>query len=136
MSVSTFGELPWSAIAYYIVDENLDIYFISGPEDLHIQNLENCNKVTCTIYDSTQINGGKKIGIQYSGECHEVRDMTSIKWMVKLWIKLIAGEKGYKPKPEDMLDAGGARVYKITPKKIKFYNSRDFKEKFRIYITT
>ncbi|MCK9369006.1 pyridoxamine 5'-phosphate oxidase family protein [Candidatus Dojkabacteria bacterium] len=133
MSISTFGEYPWPAIVYYVVDKDLNLYFISGPGDQHCKNIKENNKVSCAIYNSSQVNEGSKVGIQYSGEVSEVNDLLQVKWMVKLWLKLISGKNGYKPKAEDLLNAKDARVYKVAPKKIKFYNSRDFKEKFRIY---
>lgn len=43
--------------------------------------------------------------------------------MIKLWNKSIAGSKGKKFDPKDFLQAGRSRVYKISPKKVKFFNT-------------
>lgn len=124
MGLSTHGDEMWPAIVYYIADKDLNLYFISHPDDLHAKNITINPTVTCTIYDSTQVNSGDKIGIQYRGRVKVVNVLEKVKWMVKLWNKLIAGEKGFRPNPKDMLKAGGSRVYKITPQKIKFFNSK------------
>jgi len=124
MGLSTNGNSMWPAIVYFIADENLNLYFISHPRDEHAQNIEKNSTVTCTIFDSSQPNAGDKIGVQYRGSASVVNVIDKVKWMVKLWNKLIAGEKGYRPKAQDLLKVGESRVYKITPQKIKFFNSK------------
>jgi len=134
MGLATFGDIPWPAIVYYVVDKELNLYFISGPEDQHCKNILKNNKVACTIYDSAQPNSKPKIGIQYSGVVEVLNDLEKVKWMVKLWNKIIAGKDGFRPKPEDLLKMGDARVYKISPIRIKFYNSLKYKkEKYTLY---
>jgi len=133
MGISTFREMPWPAIVYYIVDEDLNLYFISHPDDEHCKNIEKNNKVACTIFDSNQENSKPKVGIQYSGEVEVLSNLEKVKWMVTLWKKLIAGKDGYRPEAEDLLKVGSSRVYKVSPKKIKFYNSKDYKEKFKTF---
>ena len=45
--------------------------------------------------------------------------------MFKMWNKLISGEKGEKlTNPKQFIDAGTSSVYKITPKRIKFVNTK------------
>ena len=86
-----------------------------------------------TIFDSSQANEGEKIGIQFSGNASEIKSIDKVRWMVNLWKKLISGEKGYRPEPQDLLKIGNSRVYKVAPKRIKFYNSKAFpKDKFKV----
>lgn len=128
MALSTVGDEPWPAIVYYISDEELNLYFISHPDDIHSRNIAENNVVTGTIYDSSQNNAETKIGIQLRGQAEVVNTFDKVKWMVKLWNNIIAKENGFRPDPKDLLSAGKSRVYRVTPEKIKFYNEALFPE--------
>ena len=128
MSLTTLGTNPWPAIVYFIADQDLNLYFISHPHDLHCRNLEKEPRVGIAIYSSEQPNSGDKIGVQFSGSVKVVNNLEKVKWMLDLWKKLIAG-----PQPGDLLEVGGSRVYKVLPEKIKFFNTKLFpKNNFQI----
>lgn len=128
MSITSVGEHPWPAIVYFIANEDLELYFLSHPDDLHCQQIKNNPQVACAIYDSTQPNAAIKVGLQYYGEAEVVNVLEKVKWMIGLWNKIIAGEKGTKFNPTDLLAAGKSRIYRIKPKKIKFFNQELFPE--------
>ena len=126
MSLATLGNYPWPAIVYFIADTDLNLYFISHPDDLHCQNILQDNRVAITIFESNQPNSKDKIGIQYSGQVEVVNILEKVKWMVKLWNKLIAGKNGFRPRPQDLLKVGASRVYRVKPVRIKFFNQALF----------
>lgn len=131
MGLSTFGDsnsLPWPAIVYFIVDEDLNLYFISSKKAKHCQNIYENPKVTCTVFDSSQKNAGGKIGIQYSGQAEEVNSKEKVEWMIERWNHHIAGKDGWRPAPTELLGEGTSRVYQVAPVKIKFFNTKEFKK--------
>lgn len=134
MGISTFDKTPWPAIVYFIPDEDLNLQFVSHPDDKHSKNLETNPDITCTIYDSSQLNKDEKLGLQYLGSTTIVKKLNKLKILVKFWNKHIAGEHGVRFDPKTFLRAGSSRIYKITPKKIKFFNTRDYTDNdFKIY---
>jgi general stress protein 26 len=124
MSVATFAENPWIANVYYVHDEDLNLYFLSKPWREHCEALKVNNNVAVAIVDSTQPIYEVQKGIQLWGTASEMNNITKLKWMFSMWNKLIAGEKGEKLlDPKSFLDAGKSKVYKIEPKRIKFFNT-------------
>ncbi len=134
MSVATYGEYPWIANVYYVHDSDLNLYFLSKHWREHCKAIELNSKVAVAIADSSQPIYKPQIGLQISGTAAQVNIISSLKWMFKMWNKLIAGEKGEKlSDPKKFLDAGLSKVYKITPRRIKFFNTFLWpKEQFKI----
>lgn len=124
MSVATYGKNPWIANLYYIHDSDLNLYFLSKNWREHCQAIEINNKVAVAIADSHQPIYKPQKGLQIYGEAKSVNIISRLEWMFKMWNKLISGSKGEKLiDPKKFLDAGTSKVYKITPKRIKFFNT-------------
>lgn len=81
MALATFGEeYPWPAIVYFIADEDLNLYFISHPDDQHSKNIEHNNHVAVAIFNSNQPNFDDKIGVQYFGTVKTVKNLKKVTW--------------------------------------------------------
>jgi uncharacterized protein YhbP (UPF0306 family) len=134
MSVATYGEYPWIANVYYVHDSDLNLYFLSKHWREHCKAIDQNEKVAVAIADSSQPIYRPQKGLQISGTAAPVSVISSLQWMFKMWNKLIAGAKGEKlSDPKKFLDAGFSKVYKITPKRIKFFNTELWsKEQFKI----
>ncbi|OGK15657.1 hypothetical protein A3H80_02195 [Candidatus Roizmanbacteria bacterium RIFCSPLOWO2_02_FULL_37_19] len=134
MSVATYGEYPWIANVYYVHDANLNLYFLSKSWREHCQALAINNKVAIAIADSYQSIYEPQKGLQINGTAQPVHIISKLEWMFKMWNKLIAGSKGEQlVDPKKFLDAGVSTIYKITPKKIKFFNTELWpKEQFKV----
>lgn len=134
MSIATYGNSPWIANVYYIHDSDLNLYFLSKHWREHCKAIDANNKVAVAIADSSQPIYRSQKGLQISGTAKSVNVISSLKWMFQMWNKLIAGSKGEKlSDPKKFLDAGLSKVYKITPKRIKFFNTELWpKDQFRI----
>ncbi len=92
MSVATYGEYPWIANVYYVHDSDLNLYFLSKHWREHCKAIELNSKVAVAIADSSQPIYKPQIGLQISGTAAQVNIISSLKWMFKMWNKLIAGE--------------------------------------------
>ena len=134
MSVATYGKTPWIANVYYVHDPELNLYFLSKNWREHCQAIEINNKVSVAIADSHQPIYRPQKGLQIHGTAKSVDVVSGLQWMFKMWNKLIAGSKGEKlTDPKKFLDAGLSKVYRITPKRIKFFNTELWpKEQFKV----
>ena len=134
MSVATYGDIPWIANVYYVHDKDLSLYFLSKHWREHCKAIDENEKVAVAIADSSQPIYKPQKGLQINGMAKSVNIISSLQWMFKMWNKLIAGAKGEKlSDPKKFLDAGLSKVYKITPKRIKFFNTELWpKDQFRI----
>ncbi len=124
MSVATFTDTPWIANVYYIHDKDLNIYFKSKSWREHSKAIEINPNVAVAIADSSQPIYLPQKGIQLYGTAEKVNSLDQLKWMFKMWHKLISEGKGEKPDdPQKFLDAAISNVYRIRPKRIKFFNT-------------
>lgn len=124
MSLATYGAYPWIASVYYVHDDELNLYFLSKPWREHCEALKVNNKVAVSIADSSQPIHKTQKGLQLWGEASEVSSITQVKWMFRMWNKLISNNGGEKLiDPKKFLDAGTSKIYKIKPKRIKFFNT-------------
>jgi len=136
MSVATFTDTPWAACVYYVTDNDLNFYFVSPPTSEHAQALEKNSQVACTIYNSGQNVEDKKIGVQLWGNSEKVSGIGQLKWFFKMWAKINPGNKekiNYKNYDTKVISS---KVYKITPKRIKFFNEdlyQDEKGKCKVF---
>jgi uncharacterized protein YhbP (UPF0306 family) len=122
MSASTAGEFPWIFTAYYATDNDLNIYFLTGPNTIHGTQLVGNPLVAVAIADSPQELNGKKDGLKISGICTQLTEELEVRSALDLWrAKLKVESPDYT---WEGMQAGkiSGRMYKIVPKKIKFFN--------------
>lgn len=133
MSVSTSADFPWIFTAYYAVDDNLNLYFLTSPSTIHGKQLVNNPHVAVAIADSPQNPTGKKAGLQMSGLCTELIAEEEIRTGLELWrskLKVESPDYTYEGMQANKISG---RIYKIVPKKLKFFNEalqEEGKEKF------
>jgi uncharacterized protein YhbP (UPF0306 family) len=121
-ALATNGEHPWIATMYYGMDDNLNIYFLTNPESIHAKGLKQNPFVSAVIADSPQKPDSKKVGIQLYGSASEIEGEENIKAGFKIWCGVL---KVTDPKYSyEGIKSGDLkyRLYKLTPKKMKYYN--------------
>jgi len=124
MSVATYGATPWIANLYYVHDKDLNLYFLSKAWREHSKAITENPEVSVAITDSHQPIYKPQKGIQLYGTAEKVSIIKQLEWMFKMWNKLITSEGGEKlTDPKKFLDAGTSAIFKITPKRIKFFNT-------------
>jgi len=127
MFVATQGTHPWIAALYYSFDRDLNLYFLSDPATLHCKHIEKNVNVAVAIADSTQHPRVLKKGLQIYGLAKQISDAKKIFHALSLWKKSI-GYKGAEISYKNMMKKViKGRMYKIMPKKIKFFNQELFK---------
>lgn len=128
-ALATSGDHPWIATMYYGIDDDLNIYFLTNPATIHAKDLKQNPLVSAVIADSPQHPESKKIGIQLYGTAAEIEGEAALKAAFAIWCKVLhvtdpkysyegikSGELKY-------------RLYKLTPKKIKYYNEELWDDK-------
>lgn len=122
MSIAVFADDPWICVVYYVMDENLNLYFISDPETEHSQAIAENNNVSAAIYDSHQEVSDKKVGVQIMGEVSVVGGLGKIKWFFEMWAKINPGNKDILNLKNYKNKILSSKVYVIKPRRIKFFN--------------
>jgi len=128
MVLATNGRFPWVCTLYYSIDSDLNIYFLTGPTTIHGKQIAKNGKVAVAISDSPQTPASKKKGLQIYGLCKQISGVRKVTHAITLW-KQTLGVTSDKYSYEGMLKkAITGRMYKITPKKIKFFNEELWEE--------
>lgn len=128
MTLATAYPKPWVATVYFVTDEDFNFYFVSSPNSKHSKDIDKNKNVACAIYDSHTKNSDKKAGIQMKGTAKMVKNWNEVEKYLLLWNKKNPGmEKvvNVKNMKEKVISS---RVYKITPKYVKFFNQELFGE--------
>ncbi len=122
VSVATYNKRLWICSVYYVADNNFNLYFLSEPTTEHSKNITVNGEVACAIADSRQKANSKKIGVQLNGIASLVSNIQKIKWMLNLWNKINTGFESIINLKNIKNKVIKSKIYKITPKKIKFFN--------------
>lgn len=128
MQVATNGiDHPWIASVYYSFDDDLNLFFLSSPTTIHCEQIAQNQNVAVAITNSQQSMSGNKKGLQLFGVAQQISDTAKIKHALKLWkdfLKVEDDELSYENMAKKIVSG---RMYRITPKKIKFFNQELFK---------
>ena len=78
MSIATCKDsMPWAANAWYVHDDELNLYFISRKNRRHSLELKENSHIAGTITKPHVIGSGEKVrGIQFEGVAHEATGKT------------------------------------------------------------
>lgn len=121
-ALATNGTHPWIATMYYGVDDKLNLYFLTSPDTIHAKGLKQNPLVSAVIADSPQKPDSKKIGIQLYGTASEIEGEEAMKAAFKIWCGVLK-VRDPKYSYEGILSGElHYRLYKLVPKKIKYYN--------------
>jgi uncharacterized protein YhbP (UPF0306 family) len=127
MSIATSGDHPWIAYVYFSFDSNLTIYFLSSPKTLHCRQIAKNPHVALLIADSHQKVGDLKKGVQIYGVAEQISDAQKVKHALRMWrdaLQVTDPTLTYENMIKKVING---RMYKVTPKKIKFFNQELFK---------
>ena len=122
VSIATRNDKLWVSVVYYVVDDKLNLYFLSEPTTEHCQNILKNAEVACAIFNSNQKVTDKKVGVQLHGKASKVSNLAKIKWMLALWNKINPGFETIINLKNMQNKIIKGRIYKIEPITIKFFN--------------
>jgi len=122
MVIATCGEHPWIATVYYAMDDNWNFYFLSDPKTLHCQHIAKNPEVALAIATSPQDLSENKKGVQIFGLAEQITEEAEITTAVNLWKKRLSVESDDYSYAGMMANKIKGRMYKVVPKKTKFFN--------------
>jgi len=129
MSVSTYDEHLWTAWVYYVIDDDFNLYFVSQPDTDHCKSILKNGEIACAIADSHQNVTDKKVGAQLYGVARQLTNVGQLRWMLNLWNKINPGIDKVINLKNMQKKVIKSRVFKVIPKKIKWFNEELYKEK-------
>ena len=123
MSLATNYKRPWIVSLYYIVEEDLTLYFISDKSSSHVQHIVHNSMVSCAIAASTQKTMDNREGVQLIGKAKRLMDPIQTLKVKALWKsrfpKFTKFKLDEKHLPTSMLHA-----YAVIPKEIRYTNQK------------
>ena len=122
LAIATYGDHPWIATVYYSMDDALNLYFLTAPSTLHAQHIAQNKDVAVVIADSPQAPNSSKKGLQIYGICEQITGEKKITHAITLWNKSLGVTDPNYSYAGMLKKAISGRMYKIVPKKIKFFN--------------
>ncbi len=126
MSIATYGDHPWIATVYYSFDEELHLYFLSSPDTLHAKHIAQNPHVAVSIADSAQKPSAEKVGLQLHGIVEQLGKTELIRHALRHWKDSLSIQDPTLTYENMVKSIVKGRMYKITPKKIKFFNESLF----------
>lgn len=121
MALATHGENPWICWVFFLIDDDLNVYFIS-PDSQHTQHIAQNPHVACAMTDTTQPPAGTKKGVQMHGVAEQVTGIKQLKWFFKMWKEILVRDEKKLTYDNYHNKVLSSHVYKITPQKIKWFN--------------
>lgn len=123
MSLATSSRQgPWICTLYYGTDKDMNMYVVTDPNSSHGKVIPKNTKVAFNIFDSRQKITKPKKGVQGRGEIQIVKGVSGITKALYLWHIANPGiEKNISVK-DILKKITDTKIYKITPKYLKFFN--------------
>ncbi len=135
LTLSTFDKTnnqPCCSTAYYVFDNEFNLYFWTDPNALHSRNIKQNSKVGVNIFDSRQEWGSLLKGLQIFGTSSIV-SKKELLTAGALYIKRFPNVVRFVKKILDFHSSKfQSKIYKIEINKIKVFDEETFgKEEFR-----
>lgn len=108
---------PWVATVYFVVGDDMRLYWLSYPTRRHSEEIGNNSHVAGTIVIKQDV---PVVGVQLEGEAHEIKHARTVaKVMVQYVAKYGVGKNFYK---NFKLRQNKHSLYEFTPKRIVLFD--------------
>ena len=115
------NNIPWICNVYYVLDEKLNIYWLSYPSRRHSQDITVNPNVALTLVVKQDM---PVIGVQAQGVASEIKRASTVIKVMALYIKKYgAGKDFYK---NFTLKKNKHVLYRFTPSKIVLFDELNF----------
>lgn len=132
LTMSTINEdnLPHVNCAYYVYDDEFNLYIWTEVTSKHCKNIEKSSDVAISIADSNQKWGSKLQGLQINAKAYPVSVFKMLK-PANLYIQRFSLVTKFVSKPSDFAKFD-SKIYKLEMQKIKILDEKTFgKEEFK-----
>lgn len=120
---------PWVCTLYYGVDNKMNLYVVTDPNNTHGNIMSGNPKVAFNVFDSRQKITEPKKGLQGKGKISMVRGPKDVTAALNLWHKANPGVEE-RITAKTILDKNSdTKIFKITPTYLKYFNKQLYGEK-------
>lgn len=126
-------DTPWLCTLYYGIDDQMNLYVVTDPNNKHGKIMRQNPKVAFNIFDSRQQVIKPKKGLQGKGLITIIKGPKSVIEALKFWHKANPGVEK-RITAENVLDKySDTKIFKISPTYLKYYNDQLYgKEEYGI----
>ena len=118
------NDQPWIRTLYYGIDDEMSMYIVTDPNNVHGKIMTRNLKVAFNIFDSHTKITESKLGIQGKGTIAIVEGLVGNTKAIMLWHKANPGIEA-KITIQDLLKkVTDTKIFKITPTYLKFFNKQ------------
>ncbi len=128
-SLATIGSKGvWSNPVYFAYDKNYNLYFISMPSSLHIQNIKENPNIAVSIYSTNQDTHGEIFGMQLDGKAN-ILDDEEVVLAHHIYYGRVYPDGKHNKKPEENMGIKAEwKFVKIAPLNLYYFDTRFFGE--------
>ena len=124
MQVATLNnDQPWVATLYYVIDDDLNLYWISTPDRRHSREIHNHAKVAGAIPIQHEL-GQKVVGLQLEGHAELVKDPDEIAKAMKRYAERY--ERTGEWYRDFLAGKNPHKLYKIKPNLFVLFDEESF----------
>lgn len=127
------GSKSYVNTAYFVYSNDLVLYFLSQPTDIHVSNITNNSSVAVAIWETPDNWGENLRGLQLFGTCKQLSLGKELLDGMKLFIKKFPAFKSIIKHPGEFADGVASRMYAIRISSVKILDEPQFGR--RKYIT-
>ena len=120
---TTQNNKPWACTVYYVVDNDLNLYWASPEETNHSQHIKNNENVSVAI-PVTHKKSQPVVGMQIEGKAEQVQGIENIKPVAEKYAKEYGfGEKWIEKFSSDKTKH---KLYKLSPSRFVLFDDVKF----------
>lgn len=117
-------DTPWICTLYYGVDNKMNLYVVTDPNNTHGNIMAKNPKVAFNIFDSRQKITKPKKGLQGKGKISMVKELKNVTTALNLWHTANSGIEE-RITAKNILDKkSDTKIFKITPIYLKYFNNQ------------
>lgn len=124
---------PWLCTLYYGIDDQMNLYVVTDPNNNHGKIMTKNPKVAFNIFDSHQLVTNPKKGLQGKGLISIVKGQKAVSEALEFWHKANPGVENRIIVKNILDEESDTKLFKITPTHLKYYNDQLYgKEEYGI----
>lgn len=112
---------PWVCTVYYVVDEKLNIYWLSYPTRRHSEDIAANAAVALTVAIKPDM---PVVGVQMEGEAQHVTSLAVVSKVIPLYIKKYGAGRQFIAKFKQGINKHA--LYRLTPTRIVLFDEQTF----------
>lgn len=120
---------PWVCTLYYGIDEEMNLYVVTDPNNEHGKIMASNSKVAFNIFDSGQKITESKKGLQGRGTVKMINGKSAVARALAIWHKANPGIEGMITVKNILDKRSDTKIYKIIPTYLKYFNQQLYGEK-------